>query len=332
MKKIRLLYTGGTFGMRPLEPEQTLAPSVLTDVIAQKIPEVYSIANIDTEIIFNLDSSNMHIPHWQTLAERIATHIDHYDGFVVVHGTDAMVYSATALSFMLSNLPKPVIFTGSQKPIAALRSDAKNNLIDAIELACHDIPEVCIMFDNRLYRANRTIKVSSTHFDAFVSPNFPPLAEIGLDLEIKGIHRRNEGFFHLQKDFDDRVMFYNVFPGMKPEYLEQSLQSDVQAILLEAFGVGNVPISEKSLIPFIKKAVDAGKVVAITSQVPHGYVDLTRYNCGKQAHDAGAISAFDMTSPAALVKLMFLCGQLSDRSAVIKHFQKSIAGEMKQPL
>lgn len=328
MKRIHLLYTGGTFGMMPLSPGETLAPADLTDAIARYLPESLSLADITTETLFNLDSSNMHIPHWIRLAESIAERLDDYDGFVIVHGTDAMAYTATALSFMLMNLPKPVILTGSQRPIAALRTDARMNLINAIELAGHDIPEVAILFNNFLLRGNRTIKMSSTHYDAFHSPNFGPLAEIGLDIEIKGTHLEREGFFNVQKKFDDRVLLIKLFPGLQPRYLEPLIDSDVKGIVIEAFGLGNVPINEKSLLPFISAAVAARKVVVIASQVPHGFVDLARYDCGLKAMEAGAVSAGDMTTIAAIVKLMFLFGQLENPEAVKSSFQRAIAGEM----
>lgn len=328
MRKILLIYTGGTFGMVPLASGKMLAPGDLTDSITHYLPAINSIADISIEIIYNLDSSNIHIPHWIKLAHLIEKNIDDFDGFVVIHGTDAMVYTATALSFMLNNLPKPVIFTGSQRPIAALRTDARSNLINAIEIAGYDIPEVAIVFDELLLRANRTIKGSSTNFSAFFSPNFPPLAEIGLDIDIKENYRKNEGLFNVQTKFDDRVLITTVFPGLRPDYLESILNTDIKGIVIEAFGLGNVPIMDKSLIPFIKSATELEKIVVIASQVPHGYVDLKRYDCGDKARQAGAISAFDMTTPAAIVKLMFLLGQVSNHDAVVRAYQTPIVGEM----
>ncbi|MBN2383526.1 asparaginase [bacterium] len=328
MKRIHLIYTGGTFGMVPMRPGRTLAPGDLSQIISKYLPEIHGIADITTEVLFNLDSCDIHLPHWTKLADCIAAGMDEYDGFVVVHGTDAMVYTATALSFMLNNLPKPVIFTGSQRPISLLRSDARNNLINAVELACYPVPEVGILFSNFLFRANRTIKMSSILFDAFASPNYDPLAEIGLEIVLKGNHRRNEGFFHVEHTFDDRVLVIKLFPGLKPDYLEFLLDTDIRAFIIEGFGLGNVPSGEKSLVPFVRRAAEHGKIIVITSQVPHGYVDLERYAGGLSILEAGAISAYDQTFPSAIVKLMFLLGHLTDKGAVIRSFQTPIAGEM----
>ncbi|HEY9766597.1 MAG TPA: asparaginase, partial [Chroococcales cyanobacterium] len=247
----------------------------------------------------------------------------------IIHGTDTMVYTASALSFALMNLPKPVILTGAQRPIAEIRTDAKSNLVNSIEMATYDIPEVGLYFNNQLFRGNRAKKISIDHFDAFASPNYPQLASVGLKIQIHhGSVRRPTGLFRVQKEFVDKVLILRLFPGMSPEYLLPLLDSSIEAFLIEAYGAGNVPILEKSLVPFIERATEKKKIVALSSQSFEGSVDLELYECGTLAAQAGAISCGDMTTEAAAVKMMFLLGQLEDTPKVKKNFNLPLAGEI----
>lgn len=329
MKRLLLLQTGGTLGMTHRTVEGSLRLPEVPDELLKSLPEARSIAHIDTQPLFNLDSSNVGIPQWQAIADAIEAQMDAYDGFVVIHGTDTMVYTASALSFMLSNLPKPVILTGAQRPISEIRSDARHNLISALELATRDVPEVGLFFNHRLFRGNRAKKVSIHEFDAFASPNFPPLAEVGLDvgLNVEAI-RRPSGLFRLHRDFSDRVLALRVSPGMAPDLLMPLLEGPAEAIVLEAFGAGNVPTGEHSLIPFIERATALGKVVAICSQAFSGAVSLGLYECGALAQRAGAVSCGDMTVEAATVKLMFLLGQLGSPQRAARHLLLPLAGEV----
>lgn len=306
-------------GLRPPEsPEELL----------EGLPEARAIAQVEARALFNLDSSNVGIPQWQAIANVIEQEVDSYDGFVVIHGTDTMVYTAAALSYMLSNLPKPVILTGAQRPLAELRTDARNNLISALELATMDVPEVGIFFDHALYRGNRAKKLSIHEFDAFSSPNYPPLAEVGLDVKLhhEAIHRAS-GLFTVHREFSDRVVVLRVTPGMNPGLLDCLADGPAQAIVLEAYGAGNVPTDETGLIPFIERATSRGKLVAICSQALSGAVDLDLYECGKLAARAGAVSCGDMTIEAASVKLMFLLGRFPvDRAAA--YLAVPLAGEV----
>lgn len=329
MKKLLLLQTGGTLGMTHRTAEGSLRPPEVADELLSSLPEARSIADVEARSLFNLDSSNVGIPQWQAIAETIEQEMDTYDGFVVIHGTDTMVYTASALSYMLSNLPKPVILTGAQRPISEIRTDARHNLISAMELATMDVPEVGLFFNHRLFRGNRAKKVSIHDFDAFASPNFPPLAEVGLNVQLdqKAI-RRPSGLFRLHREFSDRVLAIRVSPGMAPELLMPLADGPAEAIVLEAFGAGNVPTSDHSLVPFIERATSNGKLVAICSQAFSGSVDLGLYECGTLAARAGAVSCGDMTVEAATVKLMFLLGQLGSPRKVARHLLLPLAGEV----
>lgn len=315
-----------------MDPKKTapLAPGAVAERVLRHIPEARELANIDMQVLFNLDSANMQPNHWEAIARAIAQKVDEYDGFVVIHGTDTMAYTAAALSYMLTNLGKPVILTGAQRPIAAIRTDARTNLVQALELATCDIPEVGLYFSSKLFRGNRALKASIDDFDAFASPNFPALAEVGLNIDIRhGVLRRPTGLFHLQTGFSNKILSVRLFPGLRPESLMQLLETDIKAFLLEGYGAGTVPSTERSVIPFIREATAQGKMVTLTSQAQTGRVEPAIYEAGCLAIEAGAISCQDMTPTAALVKLMFLLGQFDeDPRRAARAFSQSIAGEL----
>jgi L-asparaginase len=317
--------------MMPLQPSQALAPADIQELIIKYLPDIRSIAQIDFEVSFNIDSSNIQVEHWQKLGRLIQKKYRQYDGFVIIHGTDAMVYTAAALSFLLQGLDKPVILTGSQRPLAVIRSDARSNLINSIELATCDIPEVGIFFGTCLYRGNRTIKISNTSYKAFASPNNPALAEVGLDINLSNYILKPGSELNYEDSFDDHVLCLRFHPGLSPKYLESFIDSPLRGIVIEALGVGNVSILTNSLIPWIERMSKAGKIVVINSQSPYGKVDLSRYECGNLIEDAGGIPASDMTTACSLIKLMFLFGQTpSDISKVKQKFLKPLAGELSQ--
>jgi L-asparaginase len=329
MKRILLLHTGGTFGMMPIKPSQTLAPSDIRNRIFANVPEIRNIADIDFKIAFNIDSADMQIHHWKKLADIIHNKYHHYDGFVIIHGTDSMVYTACALSFIFRNLNKPIILTGSQRPLAQIRTDARTNLINSLELATQGIPEVAIFFDTHLYRGNRTIKISSTHYDAFDSPNFPPLAEVGLDISLSHNHLSKGKELVYSDKFDSRVFCFQFNPGLNPAFLESLIDSPIRAVIIKALGTGNLAIRENSFIPWIEKMAAAGKYVVLSSQSPYGRIDLNLYENGKQVLEAGGLSSGDMTTPATVVKLMFLLAQLGENEDAVKSgLLKSLAGEV----
>jgi L-asparaginase len=330
MKRILLIHTGGTFGMAL--KDGVFAPSAFVQRILEFVPEIKQIAEIESSIVSNIDSSNIGIEHWLKIADTIVENYDEFDGFVITHGTDTLTYTASALSFILDGLSKPVILTGSQRPLSEIRTDARNNLINAVELATYQIPEVCIFFNNKLFRGNRTKKIDIWGFDAFDSPNYPLLAKVGVGIEVyeKNFLKREKKELKVSKKFSDKVFCVKIFPSIKVEYLMQLLNTDAQGFVLEAFGSGNIPnIEERSLIPFIKNAVEMNKIVAISTQAVYGSVDLTLYECGKDALDAGALSCKDMTTETAIVKLMFLLGKYDgDVSKAIDEFHIPLAGEI----
>jgi L-asparaginase len=329
MKTILIIHTGGTFGMLPMKPSSTLAPGRVQEEITRYAPELLQIANIDFHAAFNLDSADMQPFHWQRLATHIYQNIDKYDGFVIIHGTDSMSYTAAALSFMLQNLPKPVILTGSQRPIAEIRTDARMNLINAVELATHLIPEVGIFFGTGLFRGNRAVKVSSTDYGAFISPNFPSLAEVGLEINIFDHHLRPGGTLQLKTAISDEVLVIPYFPGQQPEYLQWLPESPVKALVIEALGLGNVAIKDHGLVSLIEKLGAAEKLVVITSQSRRGRVDLSRYENGRHLQQAGAVGAYDMTFEATIVKLMHLLGNYPGNIAKVREqLCTPLAGEI----
>jgi L-asparaginase len=331
-KRLLVINTGGTLGMDPRKTAP-LGPSALAEQVLRFIPEARELADIEMKVLFNQDSANVQPSHWEAIAGSIAEAVDQYDGFVVIHGTDTMAYTAAALSFMLVNLPRPVVLTGAQRPIASIRTDAKSNLVNALELATRDIPEVGLFFDHRLFRGNRAHKVSIDDFDAFASPNYPALAEVGLRVEVRDeLVRRPSGLFNLQRGFCDKVLILRLFPGLRPEHLVPLLDADLKAFVIEAYGAGTVPVAERSLIPFIEEATRRGKLVALASQALSGRVEPQLYDAGRRALDAGAVSCGDMTPAAAAVKLMFLLSQYGeDARKVARVFGQSIAGELSQP-
>ncbi|CUT01906.1 asparaginase [Candidatus Chrysopegis kryptomonas] len=332
MKRILLIHTGGTFGMAL--KDGTLAPSSFIQRIIEFVPEVKQIAEIESHIVANIDSSNIGIEHWLKIADVIVQNYDDFDGFVITHGTDTMTYTASALSFILDGLSKPVILTGSQRPLSEIRTDARNNLINSVELATYPIPEVCIFFNNKLFRGNRTKKIDIWGFDAFDSPNYPPLAEVGVEVKVyeKNFLKRKNFKLNVSKNFSNEVFCVKIFPSVKVDFLMSLLELDIKGFVIEAFGSGNLPnIEERSLIPFVQKASEMGKIVAISTQAVYGKVDLTLYQCGKDALDAGALSCKDMTTETAIVKLMFLLAKYGDNVALIREeFYKPIAGEISE--
>ncbi len=306
-----------------------LSPSTYTHEILSIVPELRQIAEIELEILCNTDSSNIGPPHWRRLAGRIFEALDHFDGFVVLHGTDTMAYTATALSFMLRNLPKPVILTGSQRPLAELRSDARSNLVTASILATMEIPEVVICFGDQALRGNRSTKIDLWHYDAFASPNCPPLAQIGLDIELSDHILKPSGAPALHTELSTNVAFIKLFPGMRTTAIERVLECGIEGIVLEAFGAGNIPVESGGFLELIARCTGKGIPVVITSQCLYGGVDLSLYACGEAAAQAGALSAGDMTSEAALLKLKCLIARTGgDYARIAAGLGEPWAGEI----
>jgi L-asparaginase len=328
--RLLLIHTGGTLMMGG-GSAAPLAPDVYMHDLLAELPILRKIAEIETRILCNLDSSDMQPHHWVELAAIVHEALPRYDGFVVVHGTDTMAYTASALAFLLPGLDRTVAFTGSQKPLGDVRTDARANLVDACHLATLRIPEVGIAFDSRFLRGCRAAKVDAWGMSAFGSPACPPLAELGLSVHVAP-HvlpaRAREPF---DPRLEPRVLAVRTFPGLDPGLLHGALAAGVRGVVIEAFGAGNVPHLENSLIPVIEAAIARDVPVVIVSQTARGAVDLTRYEGGVAAGHAGAIGAGDMTPEAALTKLMITIGR-ADAGARIEAARAAFAvahvGEM----
>jgi L-asparaginase len=332
--RLLLLHTGGTLMMQRASHDEALKPDVYTSDLLVELPVLKSVAEIEARVLYNLDSSDMQPEHWVELAAAIHAEMDRYDGFVIVHGTDTMAYTASALAFLLPGLAKPVVLTGAQKPLTAVRTDARTNLVDACEVATMSIPEVGIVFNSRLFRGCRATKMDAWSMNAFGSPSSPPLAELGLGVQLAPhILPPRE-----PRPFDDRleprVLCVRTFPGLDPKLLLGALSAGVKAIMFEAFGAGNLPHLGRSLIGVIEAARAIDVPVVIVSQCPRGAVDLTAYEGGSAALAAGAIGAGDMTSEAALTKLMIALGRAGESSeggrvrAAREAFSSAWAGEI----
>ncbi len=326
--RILILHTGGTLGMRPRHPDEALAPDEFATTVLEHVPELERIAEIHTKMLFNLDSADLAPEHWMGLAEAIYAARNDYDGVVITHGTDAMVYTASALSYVLRNLPFPVILTGSQRPLADVHTDGRANLVGAVDLALRPLPEVSVYFDGLLLRGNRAIKYSTFAFGAFQSPCFPPLAEIGTDVRLLHRFELPTDPFRLEGAFDPRVAVVWLHPGHDGATLQGLIDTDIVAVLIAAFGTGNVSVSDRRVADAIEDLIAAGKLVAIGSQSPNSTVDLRRYAGGKLARDLGAVGIGDMTMQAATVKLMYLAGTLRSVDDMRRALLEPIAGEL----
>jgi L-asparaginase len=310
MKRVAIIQTGGTILMRqdPADPGQVVSDPNAAAWLLREVPDLSGIADIRVRPLFNLDSSNIGAAHWSRIAEAVRQETADADGVVIVHGTDTMAFTASALSFALRGLGKPVILTGSQVPLAVRRSDARRNLVNAVEVATLDLPVVAVCFNDLVFRGNRVTKMSIGEFDAFASPNHPPLARIGLDIKITDGIRPETGFDEpLAPSFDESVHILKIHPAIRPERLASLPDSGLQALIIEAFGSGNFPIAgPHNLLPVFRACADAGMHLIIASQAPYDAIQLHKYESGRQAEALGMISAGDMTVEAALTKSMYL--------------------------
>lgn len=337
--RILIVYTGGTIGMIEDPDTKALRPFDFSHLM-ENVPKVkmlnYEIDNIQ----FNppIDSSDMNISHWQEIARSIAENYDAYDGFVVLHGTDTMAYTASALSFMLDNLQKPIIITGSQLPIGEVRTDGEENLITALQIAAAKdndgspmVQEVAILFENYLWRGNRATKRSADNFNAFKSNNYPELAKVGLSINYfkDSLMRNNSsGPLNPQYSLDPSVLVIDLFPGLSEDVLEHLLSTPgIKGIVLRTYGAGNAPTASW-FIDLIKKTVDSGIVVLNVTQCVNGGVHTNRYVSGDILAATGVISGADITFEAAVTKMMFLFGLGIDAKQVKYYLERPLAGEM----
>lgn len=333
LAKICILFCGGTIAMRVDPKSNALVPSTSTQELINLIPDLAAIAQVSTEYVTNVDSSNIMPRNWVEIARRIEKLYDQYDGFVVTHGTDTMAYTASALSFLLQGLSKPIIFTGSQRPLEdKLGSDARNNLIFATTFATLDIAEVCIFFGFELMRANRVRKFSQFDFDAFKSFNLPALGKIGLRPSLAE-HRQKRSKRQLSNvvNLDKKVFLLKYFPGLDPHIISNVIDMGYAGIVIEGVGAGNLP-SEVDFASAIKAALTRGVPVVMTTQCIVGAAEMHIYEVGKLIEQSGAISVLDMTCEAALSKLAWALTQSNDIIKISNLMRNCLVGEISSEI
>ena len=339
---VLLIYTGGTIGMKEDPVSGALKPFDFNGIL-EEVPELRKFAMKIDSFTFTplIDSSDVEPALWQSLAKLIEDRYDQYDGFVILHGTDTMAYSASALSFMLDNLAKPVIFTGSQLPIGRPRTDGKENLISSVEIATAKdsdgralVPEVCICFNSQLFRGNRSTKVNATGFDAFMSPNYPPLASAGITINYNNAYiHYGSSMWHgltVHTELDTRVSVLKVHPGITEQAVRDILLgSGTRAVILETYGSGNAA-SKPWFLEIVSEADRMGKILLNVTQCMRGTVDMNIYATGRALKDAGVISGYDITTESALGKLFYLMGSHQDNGKVKALLEKNLKGEISK--
>ncbi len=332
MPRLLLLLTGGTMLMTPGAGEPGKRPLTLDeertsrDLLAE-VPSLGRIADLETRLLFHMDSANMQPADWVTIAREVHSQLSSYDGIVIVHGTDTMAYTASALALMLGPLPKPVVLTGSQKPIVEVRTDARQNLIDAALVATLPVPEVCIASGSRALRGVRATKRDAWGFSAFDSPTLPPLVELGIGIDVAAHVMKPTALAALDDRLEPRVLAVRVFPGLDPDLVRGAIRLGVRGLVLEAYGTGTLPNLAGSLIPALEEARERGVPVVVVSQCLRGFVDLGRYEGGAAAEKAGAISGGNMTVEAALAKMMIGLARHGSGDDLRTYFTSSGVGE-----
>lgn len=336
-KKVYIAYTGGTIGMKRTAEGFVPAAGYLEQLM-DNVPELkseflpeYRIGEYEPL----LDSSNMTADDWLKIANDISERHSAFDGFVVLHGTDTMAYTASALPFMLQGLHKPVVITGAQIPLCNIRNDARENLITALLIAANfEIPEVCLCFGDKLLRGNRAVKVDADSLDAFESPNFPPLGTVGIEIKINWDlvlpPPKTRKTIKVTALNESRVAGLRLFPGISVDIVKNFLQPPMRGLILETYGVGNAP-EDRDLVATLKAANDRGVIIVNCTQCLKGTVNMEDYATGASLAKAGVISGFDMTPEAALAKLSFLLSQELSVTKMKKLMQTDLRGELTRP-
>lgn len=332
-KRVLIINTGGTISCvkrdNGYEPLPGYVQSALAEIPTLQHPDMPDY--VIKEYTPLLDSSNMTVQEWNRIACDIAQEYDHYDGFVVFHGTDTMAYTASALSFMLENLAKPVIVTGSQIPLSEVRNDALDNVITSLWLSAHQpIHEVCIYFNQQLLRGNRTQKISAQQFKAFDSLNYPHLAAIGIDITLHHelLLKRPKKVLKLQTITPHFIANFRLFPGFVTDVLAYMLSQPLRGLILETYGAGNASNSDPRFLQLLKDACDRGVIIVNCTQCPQGHVEMSQYATGHTLKKAGLISGHDMTPEAAHCKLLYLLSKNLDISKIKQLMEKDLCGEL----
>ncbi|XOQ49593.1 MAG: asparaginase [Eubacteriales bacterium] len=331
MKKILFITTGGTIASEPTD--EGLAPSLTSGKLAAFLGGLATEYDVTTEDLFQLDSSNIQPEEWQCIARTIAREYTKYDGVVLTHGTDTMAYTASVLSFMLRNLPVPVVITGSQLPILHPLTDGVENLRCAFAMASTGVPGVYVAFNRKVILGARAVKVRTTGFDAFESVNCPYAATIdanGLQLN-NSVLPQVQGDFALEDRLSDRVFLIKLTPGLNPEIFDMLLKMNYKGIVIEAFGAGGLNFVRRDLITKLQKAVECGISVVVCSQCLYERSDFTIYQAGQKALKSGVVQGFDMTTEAAVTKLMWALGKTDKPEEVKRMFTTNYVGEISIP-
>jgi len=336
---ILIIYTGGTIGMVEDEKLGALVPFDFKHLL-KHLPELKKFKLNINSYSFNplIDSSNMNPSMWIQLAEVVRDNYENYDGFVILHGSDTMAFTASALSFMLENLSKPVILTGSQLPIGVIRNDGKENLVTAIEIAARKIngkplvPEVCIYFEHHLYRGNRTHKSNAENFSAFISANYPPLAEVGVHIKFNNQYIANPimDFLIVHTKLDTNIAILKLFPGIEANTIEAFSQiKGLKALILETYGSGNAP-TDKWFLNALEKMIKKNIIILNVTQCKGGAVAQGKYETSTNLDYIGVIGGADISTEAAVTKLMYLLGESFDVSEIKKLLKISLRGELTE--
>lgn len=333
-KKVLIIYTGGTIGMKNTPNGYTPVPGFLAEALGRiedmrcdGFPswDLYEMSPL-------LDSSNMSVDEWNNIAEIIYKEYADYDGFVVLHGTDTMAYTASALSFILGGLNKPVVLTGSQIPLSEIRSDGRDNLITSVLIAAEGVAcEVSLCFSGILLRGNRAMKMSADGLVAFDSPNYPHLAEIGISVRYNMgalMERKRDAKLEYRPFSSVPIGVLKIFPGIQFGLFEEIMTEKLSGIVLETFGAGNIPGGSGDLLPIIKKAFESGSVITVCSQCPGGTVVLGAYETSSRLKEAGAVSGMDMTTEAAVAKLYYLFSLGLEKEEIKRRMEENIVGEL----
>lgn len=324
--KVLVVHTGGTLGMPESRPGDVLRPSEVKGQLLEPLSFLSRLADVEWDVLVNLDSSDITPEHWRRLARLIDSRREDVEGIVIVHGTDTLAWTATALGLMIAGPTLPIVLTGSQRPLSALRTDAPRNLLNAVEVAISGRPGVHVVFGDTVLPGVATTKDSIFRFDAFRAPNAPTLARIGLDITWRDFPLRRRKYW-CDTRLEPNVALIPLIPGVPPDMAQRLIEGGTRALVLEAFGAGNIPLGDVSWAPALEGARESRVPVVISTQCRHGRVDASLYAGARQAHELGASFATGMTREAALIKTMILLGRKTSYGRFRREFEKDWCGE-----